>query len=143
MDVILDFGFGEFSRQRGGDPGRSLRGIDRDGRRCGDFVRSSLGVLEHVGLRHATQGPELQEDGGVLRMHRVDDGFPGGDLRRGPDSGNLFVAAGAGTDEGCFGDDEGSCRAGSLGVVFFGVGIGVVVGVGAEAGQRGHDEAVL
>ena len=73
-------------------------------------------------------------------MYGSRDVLPGGDLRGVPDAGDVFVARGAGADEGGFGDEEGARDTAALGVVGGDHGEEGNVGVGgAGAGQGRHE----
>lgn len=98
--------------------------------------------LEDGGVGGAAERPQLHVDVAAGRVHAVGDLLPGGELGVGVEAWDVGVAAGARGDEGGFGDEEGAGHAGALGVVFLDEGQLDVVVVGAEAGQRGHDEAV-
>lgn len=71
------------------------------------------------------------------------DPLPGFGLRVRVDSGDVGVAAVAGTDHGGFGDEESTRGCGTLLVVVFDGGKGDMVAVCAEAGHRGHCDAVV
>ena len=97
-------------------------------------------AVEQERMGDAAYVPDLREDAAAGVVDGGGDGLPCFDLLLGPDAGDVAVAYAEGVDGGAFGDDEAG--AGALGVVLDGEGGGDVVGGSAEAGERGHDDAV-
>lgn len=75
-------------------------------------------------------------------MNSVDNGLPGIDLILGIKTGNVFITAGGRRNKSCLRDKQGAGGGGALRIV---VNVKTIRNVArrAEAGQRGHDEAIL
>ncbi len=94
-----------------------------------------------VRVRDAAHVPQLQEDAAALGVDGVGDLLPAGHVRFVVDARGPGVTLALWRDLGGLGDDQAG--AGALGIVFgrqFG---GHVARLGAAAGERRHDDAVL
>ena len=118
-----------------GLPGPELALRGDGGRGHGEFA-----VRLVVGVRDATDVPELQEDTAALGMHGIGDQLPAGDLFIAVDAGGVRVAVAAGADGRGLGDDQSSGR--TLRVVF-GHQRGRNVGAfGTATRERGHEHTI-
>ena len=97
-------------------------------------------AVEEVGVGDAADVPDLREDVAACVVDGCGDGLPGFDLLLRPEAGDVGVADAQGVDGSAFGDDEAG--GGALGVVVGHDGRGDVVGGAAQAGERGHEDAV-
>ncbi|MNY04289.1 hypothetical protein D3C86_1369560 [compost metagenome] len=88
----------------------------------------------------AADVPQLQDDPPAGGVHGLGDVLPALYLLGGPDAGGVRVADAHRRDRGGFADDQAG--AGALHVVLGHQRAGYAAGLGAAAGQRGHDHAV-